>query len=147
MVLKNNKIKFHFKSSFTLKLLNKNLKENVILNKNNKIFLKNFIIFIFLISHFWKKNNTNYLRLSLTILPKKIKKILILRAPFRHKLSKKHYKINSWNFILTLSLNNNIFEVKKQLINFWKNYFLFFETNICSLQKISFFFNINFNIK
>lgn len=95
MVLKNNKIKFYFKSSFTPKLLTKNLKENFTLNKNNKIFLKNFVIFIFLISYFLKKKKNSFLSLNLVILPKKIKKILILRAPFRHKLSKKHYKINS----------------------------------------------------
>lgn len=95
MVLKNNKIKFYFKSSFTPKLLNKNLKETIRVYKNNKIFLKNFIIFIFLILNFLKKNNHNFLNLNLAILPRKIKKIMILRAPFRHKLTKKHYKINS----------------------------------------------------
>lgn len=95
MVLKKNKIKFYFKSSFTPKLLNKNLKENLNLNKNNKIFLKNFIIFIFFINYFLKNNNKKNVCLNLIILPKKTKKILILRAPFRHKLSKKHYKINS----------------------------------------------------
>ncbi len=95
MVLKNNKIKFYFKSSFTPKLLTQTIKENITLDKNNKIFLKNFIIFIFLISYFLKKKNNSFLHLKLVILPKKIKKILILRAPFRHKLSKKNYKINS----------------------------------------------------
>lgn len=148
MILKKNTktnltITFVFNSNFKLNNLNLNTQLNFA-NKS-KIYCKNFFIIIFLLKHYY--NNTKNLKNTVNcfILPKKIKKFTILNAPFRDKISKKHFSLTRYSFIvkLTFSLVENLSFSEKSLIMFIEFFYKikWFESNICSLHKIT----INFN--
>jgi len=87
-------------------------------DKSNKILIKNFIYFICLINYFLKKKKI-FNSISFFVPPKEVKKLTLIRAPFRHKLSKKNYVLIRYKFILRLTLAldntisiNNMFQLK-----------------------------------
>ncbi len=112
-------------------------------NDKNIIVCKNFLIFLYLLNHQFG-NNKN---IKFFFKPKKFKLETLLRAPYRHKISRHQLTFSRYffdvkfffNINTSVNINNNqlIFLIKEL-----KNYFIFFETNICFVHKykISFFF-------
>jgi hypothetical protein len=80
---------------------------------NEKIFTKNFLVFLCLIKFFSRENsfsqNEKILKKSaFFVLTSRKKSLTLLRAPFRHKLSKKHVFIKFYklNYNISLELTN-----------------------------------------
>lgn len=136
----------------------------LIKSKKYWLFCKKFLSFLFLVNHifFLKKNNLNFfLKGSFFFKKKKQKIFVILRAPYKNKLSRNQLTISRYFFkfnILIFLKNYFFFENLSHLFIFLKNlnyFFFFFETNICFLksQKIilsfflkNFFLNyLNYN--
>jgi len=127
-------------------------------NKNNTLFLKvktknrimcrNFILFLLLIT-FLKKNDF-FLNFSFFVKPFFKKSSVILRAPYKNKLSRHQLSYNRYNLLIKFSfkLTNILFIKKKNDFNFLvkklKSFFFWFESNICYQHKIKFIFYINY---
>jgi len=138
------KIKINFTSNFTPKI---NSKKSL---KKNKIFLRSFFIFTFLLN---KKKNSNF-NFNFFIKPKKIKKFIFLRAPYRHKLARIHLAILRYTIfvIVNVTLNKviNIRLLKNNMI-FFKKLPTFFESALMhqhSFKYLLYFFEkSNFLLK
>jgi len=120
---------------------------NIFLKKKNQFlikqkFAKNFLIFLCLIKYFSKlilKNKfagTNNSKSSLFTYVLKKKNLTLLRAPFRHKLSKKHLFLKRYKINYTMSLTYNNYNLKKpnmlaKQLTFFKKQLVWFESNIC----------------
>ena len=136
----------------------------LIKSKKYWLFCKKFLSFLFLVKHifFLKKNNLNFfLKGSFFFKKKKQKIFVILRPPYKNKLSRNQLTISRYfiKFNILIFLKNYFFfENLSHLFIFLKNlnyFFFFFETNICFLksQKIilsfflkNFFLNyLNYN--
>mgnify|MGYP000385490869 CR=1 FL=1 len=135
-IKKMNKLKLIFLSSFPLNFKNLNILSSK--QMNVKIFTKNFLTFICLLDKIFKTKTTILKKINIIILPKFKKTILLLRAPFRHKLTKKNYSCILWKFSLIFNLSYCLLNLDNFFfaISFWLKYLIFFETNICSLQKL-----------
>lgn len=106
--------------------------------------LKNFMYFLCLynlISNTLSKT-TDLTKPSLVSLPKQIKKFTLLRAPFRHKLSKKNYVLIRYKSLMIFYIfyKNNL-KINKvlELYDFFKvilSHLYWFETNIQYLHRI-----------
>lgn len=114
--------------------------------KNNKIFCKNFIIFIILMRRLFGKNTP-----TVFIKPTYSNTYNILRAPYKNKISKHQISLSRFFIVVKfkLKLFNNIF-LKNftnlfNIIKFLKNFYSFFETNITYQHRsiIIFFFNLD----
>lgn len=110
--------------------------------KNNKIFTKNFIIFIILIRRLFKKGTP-----TVFIKPTYTNTYNILRAPYKNKISKHQvclsrffivvsFKLKLINFVFFKNTSGLIF-----LINFLKKFYSFFETNITYQHRSILMFN------
>jgi hypothetical protein len=145
---KNNFIKISLKyiTNFNPNFLIKpsNLNKNV--NKNEKINCKNFILFLLLLKNVFKNEKIKFF-----INPKKSNLYNILRAPYKNKMSKHQITFNRFYFNISIILFlkkpiifNNTVSVSN-FIYFFKNFYSFFESNICfqhkSNIKISFYLN------
>jgi hypothetical protein len=132
----------------------KNFSENYSFykNKNNIILCKHFLIFFYLMK-ISLKNNAD---IKIFLKPKRRKLETLLRAPYRHKISRHQITISRYNLVVVFKLNlkkNILCKSITQLTFLIKEittYFSFFETNICYSHslKIRFFFKNNqyFNI-
>ncbi len=142
-----NKIKFslNFITNFKPNKINFKNKENFIFtNKNkNKIINKNFFYFISSIKFFQQQNN--FKKCSVFIKKYKKKVLTILRAPYRHKLSRHQLVLERFfiNQHLEYKLISNIHIHKNNelltLIKNFKKFYLFFETNLVYQHKINIF--------
>lgn len=112
--------------------------------KNNKIFCKNFIIFIILIKQlFGKKTPTIFIK------PSYKNTYNILRAPYKNKISKHQICLSRFFIVVSFKVRFNMFINIDNLnylfgvINFLKNFYSFFETNIIYQHKsiLIFFFS------
>lgn len=123
-----------------------NLNTNHYKNKNDRINCKNFILFFLLIKNIFKNEKINFF-----IKPKKSNLYNILRAPYKNKMSKHQITFNRFYFNISvfLFLKNpikfdNIYSLSN-FIFFLKNFYSFFESNICFQHKstINFSFYLN----
>lgn len=124
-----------------------NLTKNLNRNRNNdKINCKNFVLFILLLKNIFKKK-----KIAIFAKPKKSSIYNILRAPYKNKMSKHQITLSRFNFNVTVSLDlkqtislKNINQLVGTLTSL-KNFYSFFESNICFQHKsaISFKFELN----
>lgn len=123
----------------------------LIKSKKYWIFCKKFLSFLFLLNYLFslKKGNYNFfLRGTFFFKKKKQKLFVILKAPYKNKLSRNQLTVSRFffKFNIFIFLKNYFFfkDISNFLIFFKKfNYFFFFfETNVCFLksQKIIFSF-------
>jgi len=114
--------------------------------KNNKIFCKNFIIFIVLIKRLFKKKTP-----TVFIKPTYKNTYNILRAPYKNKISKHQVCLSRFFIVVSFKLKfsetillSNITSLFF-VLNFLKKFYSFFETNITyqhrSILTFYFFFN------
>lgn len=138
------KTKLTFYSNFPVY----NFNINFLNLKTKKKKLKNFFYFLCLYNLLSNKlNNYHVGKPLLLVLKKKKKTFSLLRAPFRHKLSKKNYSLILYKSICLFYffIKNKIIinEVKKlnNLLRLFVINLFWFETNVQSLYKIDLFFN------
>lgn len=118
------------------------------IRSKNRIMCRNFILFLLLISYLKKINF--FLNFSFFVKPVFKKSIVILRAPYKNKLSRHQLSYKRYNLMLRFKLKLNDFIVFKNindlvfLINKIKSFFLWFESNICYQHKIKFNFNLTY---
>lgn len=123
------------------------------LNKNyssssEKINCKNFILFILLLKYIFKKRNNN---VSIFVKPKKSNLYNILRAPYKNKMARHQISFSRFFFNVTVKLdleNNVVFNNIPNLTSFLfflKNFYSFFESNVCFQHKSSINFKFNLN--
>jgi hypothetical protein len=108
---------------------------------------RNFILFLLLISYL--KNNIFFLNFSFFVKPVFKKSSVILRAPYKNKLSRHQLSYSRYNLMLKFNLKLVEFVKFTKIsdlfffINKIKSFFLWFESNICYQHKIK----LNFNLK
>lgn len=132
----------NFNPNFLIKPSNLNKNSDII----GKINCKNFILFVLLIKTIFKNEKIKFF-----VNPKKSNIYNILRAPYKNKMSKHQLTFNRFyfNINITLNLKKEIFFKNIKSINdfvfFLKNFYSFFESNICfqHKSKINFFFYLN----
>jgi hypothetical protein len=106
----------------------------------NRIMCRNFILFLLLINYL--KQNNFFLNFSFFVKPFFKKSVVILRAPYKNKLSRHQLAYNRYNLMLrfNIKLNNTInlshFNDLIFLIKKIKSFFLWFESNICYQHKL-----------
>lgn len=129
----------------------KNYKKFNFLNKN-KIFCRNFFLFLFLLKYI--NNVYNFNNIKLFIKPFKKKLNTILRAPYRYKLTRHQISLFRYNINIKIYFPFNLIFFKKLffLKIFIKKFnflFIFLENNLIFNHKIKLFFNFkvykNFN--
>ena len=89
--------------------INTNINSNFFfrVKTKNRIMCRNFILFLLLISYL-KKNNF-FLNFSFFIKPFFKKSSIILRAPYKNKLSRHHLSYNRYNLLIKFNFNLNSF--------------------------------------
>jgi hypothetical protein len=106
----------------------------------NRIMCRNFILFLLLINYL--KQNNFFLNFSFFVKPFFKKSVVILRAPYKNKLSRHQLAYNRYSLMLrfNIKLNNTInlshFNDLIFLIKKIKSFFLWFESNICYQHKL-----------
>ena len=106
---------------------------------------RNFILFL-LLTNYLKKNDF-FLNFSFFVKPFFKKSNIILRAPYKNKLSRHHLSYNRYNLLIKFSFNlkNNFNVINTNDLIFFlkkiKSFFLWFESNICYQHKIKFILN------
>lgn len=122
-------------------------------NKNNsKIISRNFFLFILLLKY---SNKTNFFNTTIFVKPFYKKILTILRAPYRHKLSRHQFILSRYSVVYTISFNlekiffKNVSEVLFFIKNI-KKYYIWFESNIVQQHQtkiiLNTFFTNNFII-
>lgn len=144
-----NKIKFSLNFITNFKPNKTNFKNNNNLifykNKNNKIVNNNFFLFMQSMNFFQQQNN--FKKSSIFVKKHKKKILTILRAPYRHKLSRHQLILERFFIIQQLEFNlksniiiynsNELFE----LIKTFRKLYSYFETNLVYQHKMNFFIN------
>lgn len=109
-------------------------------NAKKKLLIKNFLLFTCLISNLTKQRFENHaLKIKTSVLSNKTKIFTHLRAPFRHKLTKKHVYLNRYKLFLMLYIKTPKYikittfptYESRQLINYFKT----FETNMLTAHR------------
>jgi hypothetical protein len=114
----------------------------------NRIMCRNFVLFLLLISYL--KNTEFFLNFSFFVKPFFKKSSVILRAPYKNKLSRHQLAYNRYNLMLRFNLKLSYLINLKQtneiifLIKKIKSFFSWFESNICYQHKIKLIFNLNY---
>jgi hypothetical protein len=114
----------------------------------NRIMCRNFILFLLLIN--FLKNSFFFLDFSFFVKPFFKKSSVILRAPYKNKLSRHQLAYSRYNLMLKFNFKlNHFLKLTKLndlifLINKIKSFFLWFESNICYQHKIKLNFNLNY---
>lgn len=121
-------------------------------NKNKKIISRNFFLFLLLLKY---SGNKNLFNTSIFVKPFYKKFITLLRAPYRHKLSRHQFILSRYSVLYTLNINttnifiSNIFEIVF-LLKKIKKFYIWFESNIVYQHQskifINFYFEKNFDI-
>lgn len=123
------------------KNLNKNYNDSL-----GKVNCKNFILFVLLLKNIFKKNHIN-----IFVKPKKSNLYNILRAPYKNKMSRHQITLSRFFFNISIKLpfteyiNFNQICSIVYFLDFLKNFYSFFESNICFQHKsnLSFKFYLN----
>lgn len=110
--------------------INTNMNSNFFfkIKSKNRIMCRNFILFLLLISYL--KNNKFFLNFSFFVKPFFKKSAVILRAPYKNKLSRHQLSYNRYNLMLIFNLRlNNLIKLNQIndlffLINKIKSFFL-----------------------
>lgn len=121
-------ISISYISNFKPLFLFKHLKQfNLFSIEKKRIHCKNFFFFIFLLKYY---NFNFFKKSSIFIKPIKKKKYTLLRAPYRHKLSRHQFEFSRFYIICNFKLYflnnfiiNNLQQIYKFLV-FLKNYFI-----------------------
>jgi hypothetical protein len=145
---KTLKLSFHYVTNFqpnsNIETITKVNNKGVV--KNNKIFCKNFIIFIILIRRLFKKKTP-----TVFIKPTYKNTYNILRAPYKNKISKHQICLSRFFIVVSFKLKfsnklnlSNLASVFF-LVKFLKKFYSFFETNISYQHKsiLSFYFYLS----
>jgi hypothetical protein len=130
--------------------VNTNINSNFFfkIKSKNRIMCRNFVLFLLLIS--FLKNTEFFLNFSFFVKPFFKKSSVILRAPYKNKLSRHQLAYNRYNLMLRFNLKLNYLINLTQisevvfLIKKIKSFFLWFESNICYQHKIKLVFNLNY---
>lgn len=130
--------------------INTNVNSNFFfkIRTKNRIMCRNFILFLLLISYL--KGNNFFLNFSFFVKPVFKKSSVILRAPYKNKLSRHQLSYSRYNLMLRFNLKlNSLLNLSQSndlvfLINKIKSFFLWFESNICYQHKIKLIFNLNY---
>lgn len=121
----------------------KNLK--LFKNKNNsKIIARNFFLFLLLLKH---SNNNDILNTVIFVKPFYKKVLTILRAPYRHKLSRHQFILSRYSILYTINFNTNklYFNHISEIVFFLENlkkFYVWFESNIVYQHQSKIFLNI-----
>ncbi len=121
-------------------------------SKKHLVFCKKFLSFLYLFNFIFLKNfnfekNKIFFYTSFFFKKKKQRLFVILRAPYKNKLSRNQLTISRYfyNFNLYFCLNKNIkINSLKNFFYFFnslRSFFYFFESNICFLHSYKIFFN------
>ena len=131
----------------------KNFNKFDLINKN-KIYCRNFFLFLFLLKYLNKNKFCN--KINLFIKPLKKKYNNILRAPYKNKLSKHQLGVYRYNILITFYFLKTVYTYKNinnffYFFNNFNNFFNFLESNLIYNYKLKIFFNFkipfNFLIK
>lgn len=130
--------------------INTNVNSNFFfrIKTKNRLMCRNFVLFLLLVSYL-KKNNF-FLNFSFFVKPLFKKSSVILRAPYKNKLSRHQLSYSRYNLMLCFNLKlNNIIDIKNIndlifLTKKIKSFFLWFESNICYQHKVKLNFYVNF---
>jgi len=100
---KNLSIYMNFITNF--RPINTNINSNFFfkIKSKNRIMCRNFILFLLLITYL-KKNNF-FLNFSFFVKPFFKKSNIILRAPYKNKLSRHHLSYNRYNLLIKFNFN------------------------------------------
>ena len=91
-------------------------------NKNNsKIISRNFFLFLLLLKY--STTNKSYFNTSIFVKPFYKKILTVLRAPYRHKLSRHQFILSRYSILYTINFNTNnfIFKNISEILYFIKN--------------------------
>jgi len=85
--------------------INTNINSNFFfrIKTKNRIMSRNFILFLLLITYL--KNNNFFLNFSFFVKPFFKKSNIILRAPYKNKLSRHHLAYNRYNLLIKFNFN------------------------------------------
>jgi len=121
--------------------------------KSSKIISRNFFLFLLLLKH--SNSNSDILNISIFVKPFFKKFITVLRAPYRHKLSRHQFILSRYSVLCTLNIDiknvyiKNVFEIT-YLLKKLKKFYVWFESNIVYQHQSKIIFNVffekNFNI-
>jgi len=100
---KNLTIYMNFITNF--RPINTNINSNFFfrIKTKNRIMSRNFILFLLLITYL--KNNNFFLNFSFFVKPFFKKSNIILRAPYKNKLSRHHLAYNRYNLLIKFNFN------------------------------------------
>lgn len=119
----------------------------ILKNKNSrKIISRNFFLFLLLLKY---SNVDTNLNISIFVKPFFKKFITLLRAPYRHKLSRHQFILSRYYVLYTINVNSsklfikNIYEITHLLKNI-KYFYTWFESNIVYQHQVKIFFNFSF---
>lgn len=140
----------NFKPSYFTSFKNLKLFKN---KSNSKVIARNFFLFLLLLKY---TNKNSILNTTVFVKPFYKKVLTILRAPYRHKLSRHQFILSRYSVLYTINFNskqiyfNRIDEILFFLKNL-KNFYVWFESNIVYQHQskiiLSTFFKNNFLIK
>lgn len=134
----------NFKPQDLEKFNNTNIFINKNKNHNKRIICRNFFLFILLIKY---NKNKIFSKSSFFIKPLKRNLQTILRAPYRHKLTRHQLTLIRYNIICKIVLNTKrLIKIKKfkdllKIVKTLNSYNNWIESNIISNNKIKFYFN------
>lgn len=140
------KINLKYVTNFNPNILVKPQNLNKNYKNSDKINCKNFILFILLIKYIFKKEN-----ISIFVKPKKSNIYNILRAPYKNKMARHQITFSRFFFNISIQINNSvdlIFTNKNSIITFikfLKNFYSFFESNVCFQHKSILIFSFYLN--
>jgi hypothetical protein len=142
---KNIKISISYTTNFKPSYFNsfKNLK--LFKNRNNsKIISRNFFLFLLLLKY---SNKNNILNTTVFVKPFYKKILTILRAPYRHKLSRHQFILSRYSVLYTIDFNTKKlnFNYISEILFFMKNlqtFYVWFESNIVYQHQVKIFLNI-----
>lgn len=116
-------------------------------NKNNsKIISRNFFLFLLLLKY---SNKTNFFNTVVFVKPFYKKILTVLRAPYRHKLSRHQFILSRYSILCVINFNlekinfNNISEILYFIKNI-KKFYIWFESNIVQQHQSKIFLNFFF---
>jgi len=85
---------------------NIHVRNNSLASKDiNKIQIKNLFLFVFLLKHTYSYNNTE-VKTTIFVKPKRVKSIVVLRAPYRYKLARLNLAFSRHYISVSIKINN-----------------------------------------
>lgn len=115
-----------------------------VVKKNNKIISRNFFLFFLLLKYINIKNLSN-INTSVFVKPFFKKLFVVLRAPYRYKLSRHQFVLSRYFIVCTINLKSktavlNNYNNFVEFINFSKKFSVWFESNLVYQHRFKFVF-------